>query len=866
MAASLGTLRVDLIADIARFSKGLSRAEQIANKRARNIRRVIQSIGGAFAGFSAAAVVGGTVRAFADFEKGLVAVGKTADLEGKELEAFGEQIIAIGAKVPVANAALLEIAAAAAQVGVKGTANIATFTETMARLALATDVAGEEGAKSIARILKVTNTATSEVGKFGSVLVDLGNNAAASESEILEVATRVAQATGLFKVGANEALAYGAAFKSVGQQAEVVGSVLGKTFLTISQAAAQGGEDLERIASIAGMTSSEFKKLFDSSSSAAVNAFIVGLGNMEGGANAAADALDDLGLSGVRPIAVLGSMANSSAELTAAFDLMKTAADENNALFIESVKSATTFSGQMQLLGNAANSAAVNIGRLIAPAALAAIQGLSSASRTLADNVIYLKDAASIVAAVIAGKVVASLGAAAGASNLAAIATGRLSLALVLLNVRLGAAAVASRAFAVTLAFFGGPIGAAIAAVGAAFLIVSNHTKTAADATQQYSDAMDVARQAGEDAAETSKRLSKERLESARTTLLAVQAEFDLALARQEFLKTRSAPQSDLFKNAEKEAKRLRSQLSDTALGIIDLDKELDGLGNTADETSKKTGVASAKFDGLGASAVAAAQDISIMGQALDAVDAQFAALDAAEVRKITGEDDPTFDAKMRLKVAADSVDPNRELQSEIDQLTSDIKVAPNFEGVDEAKIKLGELQDEYNKNAQGMVETTDTATNEMSEFAIAAARSMQGALSDGFFSVMQGDMDNMADNFKRTIDRMVSDMLASQLLDMAVGAFSGTGAGTGGGFFSSFFKAGGGPVSADHAYMVGERGPELFVPQTAGVIHPNNQLTTGGITVNQIVNTPDVNSFKYSGRQLALDQSRLLSQAGAYN
>lgn len=38
--------------------------------------------------------------------------------------------------------------------------------------------------------------------------------------------------------------------------------------------------------------------------------------------------------------------------------------------------------------------------------------------------------------------------------------------------------------------------------------------------------------------------------------------------------------------------------------------------------------------------------------------------------------------------------------------------------------------------------------------------------------------------------------------------------------------KAGGGPVSANSPYIVGERGPELFVPSTSGRIIPNDDLT----------------------------------------
>jgi hypothetical protein len=55
------------------------------------------------------------------------------------------------------------------------------------------------------------------------------------------------------------------------------------------------------------------------------------------------------------------------------------------------------------------------------------------------------------------------------------------------------------------------------------------------------------------------------------------------------------------------------------------------------------------------------------------------------------------------------------------------------------------------------------------------------------------------------------------------------------GGIFDSLlkfggFRASGGPVSAGRAYVVGERGPELLIPGTAGTVVPNG---TGGSTVN---------------------------------
>jgi hypothetical protein len=57
-------------------------------------------------------------------------------------------------------------------------------------------------------------------------------------------------------------------------------------------------------------------------------------------------------------------------------------------------------------------------------------------------------------------------------------------------------------------------------------------------------------------------------------------------------------------------------------------------------------------------------------------------------------------------------------------------------------------------------------------------------------------------------------------------------------GTFLSGMRAEGGPVNAGGAYMVGEKGPELFVPSSSGSIVPNGAMGSsgggsGGVTVN---------------------------------
>ncbi len=52
-----------------------------------------------------------------------------------------------------------------------------------------------------------------------------------------------------------------------------------------------------------------------------------------------------------------------------------------------------------------------------------------------------------------------------------------------------------------------------------------------------------------------------------------------------------------------------------------------------------------------------------------------------------------------------------------------------------------------------------------------------------------------------------------------------------------------GGPVSANRPYLVGERGPEMFVPSGSGNITPNNEMG-GPVTVNVNINAVDTVGF----------------------
>ena len=151
---------------------------------------------------------------------------------------------------------------------------------------------------------------------------------------------------------------------------------------------------------------------------------------------------------------------------------------------------------------------------------------------------------------------------------------------------------------------------------------------------------------------------------------------------------------------------------------------------------------------------------------------------------------------------------------------------AIDIEQYDTAMQKLMESSNKF-------TDAQEQQTNEITEFWKSAAQSMQGAMSDFFFDVMQGNMSDLVGSFKRSIDRMVSDLLASQLMTYLMGSSFGKGGNIGGLVGSLFggFRAAGGDVSAGTSYIVGEKGPELFTPTTSGNITPNGAMG-GNVTI----------------------------------
>ena len=331
---------------------------------------------------STALAAGGVASAkFAiDFEDSFAGVKKTVDATPEQLEKIRQEIIdmtTVGinghSAIPQTTAELTELAAAGGQLGISQE-NIIDFTEVMAQMGTATNLVGEEGAATLARFQNVMGVGQNEIRNIGSAIVDLGNHSATTESEIAAMALRMGKYGSSVRMSAADVLGYSAALSSLGIEAQMGGSAIGRTWLSIETAVASGGEGLTKFAKYSGKSAEEFKKQWNTDSSGAFNGLLKGLQSAEN----LTLALDDLGINNTQDIQAMMALVNGYDLVTESVNRSNTAYKENTALQEEFDRKAETTASQLSVTKNNIVEAARSIGETMLPS-------IKDASTTVAD-------------------------------------------------------------------------------------------------------------------------------------------------------------------------------------------------------------------------------------------------------------------------------------------------------------------------------------------------------------------------------------------------------------------------------------------------------------------------------------------------
>lgn len=341
---------------------------------------------------STALAAGGVASAkFAiDFEDSFAGVKKTVDATPEQLAKIKQGIIDLSTTgidgrgaIPQTTTELNELAAAGGQLGISQE-NIIDFTEVMAQMGTATNLVGEEGAATLARFQNVMGVGQNEIRNIGSAIVDLGNHSATTESEIAAMALRMGKYGSSVRMSAADVLGYSAALSSLGIEAQMGGSAIGRTWLSIEKAVANGGEGLKAFAKYSGKSAEEFKEQWNTDSSGAFNGLLKGLQSAEN----LTVALDDLGINNTQDIQAMMALVNGYDLVTESVNRSNTAYQENTALQEEfNAKNETTASK----LANTKNNI-IEAARSIGETMLPSIQDASTTVANFAKGLSQMSD------------------------------------------------------------------------------------------------------------------------------------------------------------------------------------------------------------------------------------------------------------------------------------------------------------------------------------------------------------------------------------------------------------------------------------------------------------------------------------------
>lgn len=337
-------------ADFTKLDKGFN---SIANIGKKSFQTIATAAGVAVTAIGAATAA--SIKVGSEFESAFAGVKKTVDATEAEYERLRQDILEMSSTMPTAATEIAGVMEIAGQLGIANK-SLTDFTETMINMGVSTNLSAEEAATALAKFANITSMADygsdgiSNFERLGSTIVDLGNNFATTEADIVNLSTHLAAAGSLAGLTEDQILGIAAAMSSVGIAAESGGSSMSTVLMNMQQAVAEGKEALATYAETAGMTAEEFTTLFRTDAGAALTSFIEGIG---AAGEDSYGILKELGLSTIRVRKTLLGLAGAEGLLEESMIMANEAWAENTALAIEAGKRYETADSQMQVMKNA---------------------------------------------------------------------------------------------------------------------------------------------------------------------------------------------------------------------------------------------------------------------------------------------------------------------------------------------------------------------------------------------------------------------------------------------------------------------------------------------------------------------------------
>jgi TP901 family phage tail tape measure protein len=329
-------------------------------------------------------VIHATVGSFAEYETGLANVQKTTGLSKAAIAELSVEFDKLAATLPVSTKTMLDIAGAAGALGVGTKEGILAVTDAVAKLGVTTNLTGEEGAQKMVRLMNVFGEAPTSIGRVANALVALDNTNAATAREILNIGTEVGLATQQFHIGSEAALAFGATMANMGVRAELGGTAVGRTMLSIQRSlTGELPKGLKVLEQLFGENQAAMKQWFSADPSAFFVALLKHLEEARLGGSKLFSVLHDLGLDQQQTNKSIGALIGHWSDLEKSMATvhdqarLQTAQNKELAIFLETV------AGKAQILHNNWTQLMKDFGASGASTAKDAMDALSKAIQSV---------------------------------------------------------------------------------------------------------------------------------------------------------------------------------------------------------------------------------------------------------------------------------------------------------------------------------------------------------------------------------------------------------------------------------------------------------------------------------------------------
>ncbi|HEL2279030.1 TPA: phage tail tape measure protein [Streptococcus suis] len=376
--AYLATSKLNIFGDkLAVISKGAQNWEN----RLKTVSQRTQAL--------SLAIFGGmtlSAKAAMDFESAFAGVKKTVEeTRDWSYDRLSNEIRKMSQELPASAVEISKVAEAAGQLGIK-TEDIISFTRVMIDMGESTNMSAEEAAVALAKFKNITGMPTEDFKKLGNVIVQLGNNMATTEQDIVDMGLRLASSGKLAGLTEAQIMALAATLSSVGMEAEAGGSAMSRVMQKMNTAVAEGEEALDKFAAVAGMSAEEFAAKWKAEPQNAIVDFLNGLRRIKEEGGDVTQTLKNMKISNIRDIDSLQRLAGAGELLAKTLGMANKEWASGNALQTEAQKRYETTESKLKMARNKLNDIAITLGGPL----LDAFLDVLDASEPLIDDIASL--------------------------------------------------------------------------------------------------------------------------------------------------------------------------------------------------------------------------------------------------------------------------------------------------------------------------------------------------------------------------------------------------------------------------------------------------------------------------------------------